>query len=196
MHLYIDLFPLFKQSKNNCVSVWTACVFHNHNSKTSLILNCRPPVLRSRAVSPSPESEQETTETTKSSEGVPEVKPRIHRFIPDIQEIRVRWAWKGWHLLEWWRKCFSRRVFFLSVFSVPSCQRRVTYISWSHKPTGGWSATSWCDGHTSTSTTQKETPWSEPFSICPPLRWSTVRTNRQCSRYVIKTCCLYRKASY
>uniref|UniRef100_A0A3P8UP25 PH domain-containing protein n=2 Tax=Cynoglossus semilaevis TaxID=244447 RepID=A0A3P8UP25_CYNSE len=60
----------------------------------SLVEGCysaelRPPVLRSRAVSPSPESEQETTETTKSSEGVPEVKPRIHRFIPDIQEIRV-----------------------------------------------------------------------------------------------------------
>lgn len=68
------------------------------------------------------------------------------------------------------------------LFSALLCQRRATYISWSHTPTDGWSATLWCGGHTSTSTTQKEMLWSGLFSISPLLRWSTVRTNRQCWR--------------
>ncbi|XP_060933902.1 kinesin-like protein KIF1A isoform X2 [Limanda limanda] len=48
----------------------------------------RPPMPRSRAVSPGPDT-QKDPEAKKSSNGVPEAKPRIRKFVPDIQEIRV-----------------------------------------------------------------------------------------------------------
>ncbi|CAB1412432.1 unnamed protein product [Pleuronectes platessa] len=48
----------------------------------------RPPMPRSRAVSPGPDTQQDP-EAKKSSNGVPEAKPRSRRFVPDIQEIRV-----------------------------------------------------------------------------------------------------------
>ncbi|XP_062251408.1 kinesin-like protein KIF1A isoform X1 [Platichthys flesus] len=48
----------------------------------------RPPMPRSRAVSPGPDRQQDP-EAKKSSNGVPEAKLRIRRFVPDIQEIRV-----------------------------------------------------------------------------------------------------------
>ncbi|KAM3619080.1 uncharacterized protein V6R79_002577 [Siganus canaliculatus] len=48
----------------------------------------RPPVPRSRAVSPGPDAPQDT-EAKKSVNGASETKPRIRRFVPDIQEIRV-----------------------------------------------------------------------------------------------------------
>ncbi|XP_045905449.1 kinesin-like protein KIF1A isoform X11 [Micropterus dolomieu] len=44
----------------------------------------RPPTPRSRAVSPSPD-----TEAKKSINGASETKPRSRKFVPDIQEIRV-----------------------------------------------------------------------------------------------------------
>ncbi|XP_068563979.1 kinesin-like protein KIF1A isoform X11 [Cebidichthys violaceus] len=48
----------------------------------------RPPMPRSRAVSPSPDAQQDA-EAKKSVNGASEAKPRIRRFFPDIQEIRV-----------------------------------------------------------------------------------------------------------
>ncbi|XP_029284843.1 LOW QUALITY PROTEIN: kinesin-like protein KIF1A [Cottoperca gobio] len=48
----------------------------------------RPPMPRSRAVSPSPDTQQDT-EAKKSINGASEIKPRSRRFVPDIQEIRV-----------------------------------------------------------------------------------------------------------
>ncbi|XP_041647223.1 kinesin-like protein KIF1A isoform X8 [Cheilinus undulatus] len=48
----------------------------------------RPPAPRSRAVSPTPDKQQDT-EAKKSVNGASEAKPRIRRFVPDIQEIRV-----------------------------------------------------------------------------------------------------------
>ncbi|XP_056270573.1 kinesin-like protein KIF1A isoform X3 [Pseudoliparis swirei] len=48
----------------------------------------RPPMPRSRAVSPSPDAQQDP-EAKKSINGASETKPRIRRFFPDIQEIRV-----------------------------------------------------------------------------------------------------------
>ncbi|XP_066520572.1 kinesin-like protein KIF1A isoform X1 [Hoplias malabaricus] len=48
----------------------------------------RPPTPRSRAISPSPDSASEG-EGKKSQSGAPESKPRVHTFVPDIQEIRV-----------------------------------------------------------------------------------------------------------
>ncbi|XP_059198095.1 kinesin-like protein KIF1A isoform X11 [Centropristis striata] len=48
----------------------------------------RPPMPRSRAVSPSPDTQQDA-EAKKSINGASETKPRIRRFVPDIQEIRV-----------------------------------------------------------------------------------------------------------
>lgn len=65
------------------------------------------------------------------------------------------------------------------------CQRRAICTSWSPTPTAGWSATWWCGGRTSTSTTRRGTLWSAPSSTSPPPRWSTARTSRQCSRYRI-----------
>lgn len=148
-----------------------------------LFLYCRPPTPRSRAVSPSPDTPQDA-EAKKSVSGAPDTKPRIRRFVPDIQEIRVRWV------------CCSKISFcccgvFLgftrvtSIFAAPLCQRKGTYISWSHTPTDGWSATLSCGGRTSTSTTQRETLWSGLSSTSPLPRWSTVRTSRQCWRLAI-----------
>ncbi|XP_070817569.1 kinesin-like protein KIF1A isoform X4 [Chaetodon trifascialis] len=48
----------------------------------------RPPTPRSRAVSPGPDTQQDT-EPKKSINGAPETKPRTRKFVPDIQEIRV-----------------------------------------------------------------------------------------------------------
>ncbi|KAM8875097.1 kinesin-like protein KIF1A isoform 17-T17 [Spinachia spinachia] len=48
----------------------------------------RPPMPRSRALSPGPDTQQDT-ETKKSVNGASETKPRIRRFFPDITEIRV-----------------------------------------------------------------------------------------------------------
>ncbi|XP_034529316.1 kinesin-like protein KIF1A [Notolabrus celidotus] len=48
----------------------------------------RPPMPRSHAVSPIPEKQQEA-EAKKSVNGASDAKPRIRRFVPDIQEIRV-----------------------------------------------------------------------------------------------------------
>ncbi|KAK2835974.1 hypothetical protein Q5P01_016458 [Channa striata] len=46
------------------------------------------PVPRSRAVSPSPDTQQDAM-AKKSVNGASDTKPRIRRFVPDIQEIRV-----------------------------------------------------------------------------------------------------------
>ncbi|XP_038572654.1 kinesin-like protein KIF1A isoform X17 [Micropterus salmoides] len=48
----------------------------------------RPPTPRSRAVSPSPDTQQDA-EAKKSINGASETKPRSRKFVPDIQEIRV-----------------------------------------------------------------------------------------------------------
>nr|XP_033476676.1 kinesin-like protein KIF1A isoform X17 [Epinephelus lanceolatus] len=48
----------------------------------------RPPMPRSRAVSPTPDTQQDA-EAKKSVTGAPDTKPRIRKFVPDIQEIRV-----------------------------------------------------------------------------------------------------------
>ena len=48
----------------------------------------RPPVVRSRASSPSRDAQQNGGE--KKSVPVETKPPRIRRFVPDIQEIRVR----------------------------------------------------------------------------------------------------------
>ncbi|XP_071373700.1 kinesin-like protein KIF1A isoform X1 [Centroberyx affinis] len=48
----------------------------------------RPPTPRSRAISPNPDSQQDG-EAKKSPNGAPEPKPRVRKFVPDIQEIRV-----------------------------------------------------------------------------------------------------------
>ncbi|XP_037324672.1 kinesin-like protein KIF1A isoform X17 [Pungitius pungitius] len=48
----------------------------------------RPPMPRSRAASPGPDTLKDT-ETKKSVNGASESKPRIRRFFPDITEIRV-----------------------------------------------------------------------------------------------------------
>ncbi|XP_073332274.1 kinesin-like protein KIF1A isoform X2 [Pagrus major] len=48
----------------------------------------RPPTPRSRAVSPGPDTPQDA-EAKKSVSGASDTKPRIRRFVPDIQEIRV-----------------------------------------------------------------------------------------------------------
>lgn len=54
-----------------------------------MFLYCRPPTPRSRAVSPSPDTQQDA-EAKKSVNGASETKPRTRKFVPDIQEIRVR----------------------------------------------------------------------------------------------------------
>lgn len=54
-----------------------------------LFLCCRPPTPRSRAVSPGPDTLQDA-DAKKSINGASDTKPRIRRFVPDIQEIRVR----------------------------------------------------------------------------------------------------------
>ncbi|KAM9761877.1 kinesin-like protein KIF1A isoform 22-T24 [Menidia menidia] len=48
----------------------------------------RPPTPLLRAVSPSPESQQEA-DPKKSINGASDTKPRIYKYVPDIQEIRV-----------------------------------------------------------------------------------------------------------
>nr|XP_057928782.1 kinesin-like protein KIF1A isoform X11 [Doryrhamphus excisus] len=48
----------------------------------------RPPAPRSRAVSPGPDTQQDA-DAKRSVSGTSEGKPRIRRFVPDIQEIRV-----------------------------------------------------------------------------------------------------------
>uniref|UniRef100_A0A8D3DZC0 plus-end-directed kinesin ATPase n=1 Tax=Scophthalmus maximus TaxID=52904 RepID=A0A8D3DZC0_SCOMX len=48
----------------------------------------RPPMPRSRAVSPSPDA-QHDPEAKKSSNGASEAKPSTRKYVPDIQEIRV-----------------------------------------------------------------------------------------------------------
>uniref|UniRef100_A0A668A090 plus-end-directed kinesin ATPase n=1 Tax=Myripristis murdjan TaxID=586833 RepID=A0A668A090_9TELE len=48
----------------------------------------RPPMPRSRAESPNPDS-QHDGEAKKSPNGATEAKPRVRKFVPDIQEIRV-----------------------------------------------------------------------------------------------------------
>uniref|UniRef100_A0A3Q2Z096 PH domain-containing protein n=2 Tax=Hippocampus comes TaxID=109280 RepID=A0A3Q2Z096_HIPCM len=48
----------------------------------------RPPAPRSRAVSPSPDA-QPDADAKKCASASSEGKPRIRRFVPDIQEIRV-----------------------------------------------------------------------------------------------------------
>ncbi|KAM3850251.1 kinesin-like protein KIF1A [Diretmus argenteus] len=48
----------------------------------------RPPTPRSRAVSPSPDSQLDG-EAKKSPSGAPEPRHRTRKFVPDIQEIRV-----------------------------------------------------------------------------------------------------------
>ncbi|XP_071202670.1 kinesin-like protein KIF1A isoform X19 [Salvelinus alpinus] len=64
----------------------------------SLVEGCYPKTetlratkLRSRCASPNPDCSQRDGEVKKSSGGIaaPEVKPRVRRFVPDIQEIRV-----------------------------------------------------------------------------------------------------------
>ncbi|XP_061834341.2 kinesin-like protein KIF1A isoform X8 [Nerophis lumbriciformis] len=51
----------------------------------------RPPALRSRAVSPGPDTQQDAGPDTQQDADAKtcEEKPRIRRFVPDIQEIRV-----------------------------------------------------------------------------------------------------------
>ncbi|XP_061894672.1 kinesin-like protein KIF1A isoform X4 [Entelurus aequoreus] len=51
----------------------------------------RPPALRSRAVSPGPDTQQDAGPDTQQDADPKtcEEKPRIRRFVPDIQEIRV-----------------------------------------------------------------------------------------------------------
>ncbi|XP_017280685.1 kinesin-like protein KIF1A isoform X15 [Kryptolebias marmoratus] len=48
----------------------------------------RPPTPRSRAVSPSPETQQDAKDK-KPVNGVSDAKPRTRKLVPDIQEIRV-----------------------------------------------------------------------------------------------------------
>ncbi|KAG7228677.1 hypothetical protein INR49_008453 [Caranx melampygus] len=48
----------------------------------------RPPMPRSRAVSPGPDTQQDA-EAKKSPNGASDTKPRTRKFVPDIQEIRV-----------------------------------------------------------------------------------------------------------
>ncbi|XP_056234182.1 kinesin-like protein KIF1A isoform X16 [Seriola aureovittata] len=48
----------------------------------------RPPMPRSRAVSPGPDTQQDA-EAKKSLNGASDAKPRTRKFVPDIQEIRV-----------------------------------------------------------------------------------------------------------
>ncbi|XP_022614890.1 kinesin-like protein KIF1A isoform X5 [Seriola dumerili] len=48
----------------------------------------RPPLPRSRAVSPGPDTQQDA-EAKKSLNGASDAKPRTRKFVPDIQEIRV-----------------------------------------------------------------------------------------------------------
>ncbi|XP_071343291.1 kinesin-like protein KIF1A isoform X12 [Trachinotus anak] len=48
----------------------------------------RPPMPRSRAVSPGPDTQQDA-EGKKSINGASDAKPRTRKFVPDIQEIRV-----------------------------------------------------------------------------------------------------------
>ncbi|XP_063323408.1 kinesin-like protein KIF1A isoform X16 [Pelmatolapia mariae] len=48
----------------------------------------RPPVPRSRVVSPGPDAPQDA-EAKKSINGASETKPQTRKFVPDIQEIRV-----------------------------------------------------------------------------------------------------------
>lgn len=67
---------------------------HTSREKRSELLLCcsRPPTPRSRAVSPGPDAPQ-GAEAKKSAGGSgAESKPRIRRFVPDIQEIRVRYV--------------------------------------------------------------------------------------------------------
>ncbi|KAM4547937.1 kinesin-like protein KIF1A isoform 13-T13 [Odontesthes bonariensis] len=64
---------------STCPSLVEGCYSH---------VELRPPTPRSRAVSPSPDTQQEA-EPKKSSNGVSGTKPRTRKFVPDIQEIRV-----------------------------------------------------------------------------------------------------------
>uniref|UniRef100_A0A8D3DX28 plus-end-directed kinesin ATPase n=1 Tax=Scophthalmus maximus TaxID=52904 RepID=A0A8D3DX28_SCOMX len=64
------------------------CVSASESKVVFYILHCRPPMPRSRAVSPSPDA-QHDPEAKKSSNGASEAKPSTRKYVPDIQEIRV-----------------------------------------------------------------------------------------------------------
>lgn len=68
------------------------------------------------------------------------------------------------------------------------CLRRVSWVSWSHAPTHGWSTLLLCAGPTSLSTTVTRTRWSGASWTSPQHRWNTVKTSRPCSRYSFKSC--------
>lgn len=80
----------------------------------------RPPTPRSRAVSPSPDTPQ-AAEAKKSVNGASETKPRIRKFVPDIQEIRVRWDSPRnphWDVETWF---FFSHVVIFHLFLQPHC---------------------------------------------------------------------------
>lgn len=61
--------------------------------RSELLLCCsRPPAPRSRAVSPGPDAPQGAEAKRSVGGSGAESKPRIRRFVPDIQEIRVRYV--------------------------------------------------------------------------------------------------------
>lgn len=72
----------------------------DNNKRSELLIWCfRPPAPHSRAVSPSPGTPQGTEAKKSVSGSAAESKPRIRRFVPDIQEIRVRYILHSQRLL-------------------------------------------------------------------------------------------------
>uniref|UniRef100_A0A3Q2P4Y7 plus-end-directed kinesin ATPase n=1 Tax=Fundulus heteroclitus TaxID=8078 RepID=A0A3Q2P4Y7_FUNHE len=68
---------------STCPSLVEGCA---NNTELKLVLT--PPAPRSRAVSPSPETQQDASDK-KPMNGGSDVKPRIRKYMPEIQEIRV-----------------------------------------------------------------------------------------------------------
>lgn len=62
-----------------------------YGKKYIFLMYYRPPTPRSRTVSPGPDTQQDAV-TKKSVNGASETKPRSRKFVPDIQEIRIRWV--------------------------------------------------------------------------------------------------------
>uniref|UniRef100_A0A673ZKF7 plus-end-directed kinesin ATPase n=1 Tax=Salmo trutta TaxID=8032 RepID=A0A673ZKF7_SALTR len=117
----------------------------------SLVEGCYPKTetlratkLRSRCASPNPDCSQRDGEVKKSPGGVaaPEVKPRVRRFVPDIQEIRVSpiVSKKGYlHFLEphtngWVKRYVAVRRPYVYIYNTErdSVERAILNLSSAH----------------------------------------------------------------
>lgn len=139
---WTDMETADKQSQGrycSCEMVWS----HKMQAATLLLclihvlcLRCRPPTPRSRAVSPSPDTLQ-TAEAKKSVNGASETKPRIRKFVPDIQEIRVRWDSHP-NCIETWRRDSCSHLWSYLTCSCSPIVSKKGYIHFLEPHTNGW----------------------------------------------------------